>query len=422
MTLAPQPGRTVSFPRPIKIISKSSLRRVWNQSRDATPNPGRPGTDNSTAQQFASKLDLHLSEITRRVKKGELGFSKLRAVFIPKAGSDKERMICIPTVQDRLVQRVILEYVVSKKLFPIENSSSFGFIKGKGTREAIQRAVELREKYAWCLKTDIESFFDKIPRPYLRSRVRTYLGHHSLVPVFSKIIGLEVAVTPNNQDKISDRGIKTGLGIRQGMPLSPLLANLILVEFDREIKRQKIEMVRYADDLVLFFNSKEEAEVGQKLVKSLLEKIDLSIPEISQNSKTQILSGESPLDFLGREIKYLGAEGRFVSCVSNKQIDKIKTRLAADFSIESRLKEKKNFQETIVDLSKSIAAYSGIYGDVYNYKQFDGDLRGQGRSIIMKIFRDLFGRQALASLSDDGRIFLGIGTLDAIEPNAELDV
>lgn len=378
--------------------------------------------DHVTAQQFAAKLDSNLAEIARRLKQGDYGFSKLRPVFVLKANSDKERMICVPVVRDRLVQRVMAHYLTSKKLFPIYNSSSFGFIKGRGTREAIQAAVKLREQYDWCLKTDIEAFFDKIPRRYLKKCVYACLKVHSLTPLIYNVIDGEVRATPENQTKLAKQSIKPGLGIRQGMPLSPLLANLALADFDRQISEKQIEMVRYADDIVLFFNSKEGAQAGQKLVKELLQHIQLSIPEIADGSKTMIIARSDPLTFLGREIVHLGSENAFVARVAAKQIEKIRSGLFEDFSFEHRAKAGNNFQDTIVDLSKSVSAYLGIYKDAHNYKHFEQDLRGQARAIIIKIFKDLFGQQALSSLTAEGRKFLGLEILDAIEPNPELDV
>jgi RNA-directed DNA polymerase len=420
--LAPQPGRTVTFPKPIKIVSKSALFQAWKGSRDATRNSGRPGVDNVSALQFAAKLDSNLAEIVCRLRQGKYGFSKLRPVFVPKPNSDKERMICVPTVRDRLIQRVIVQHLTSKKLFPIYNSSSFGFIKGRGTREAIETAVRLREKYDWCLKTDIEAFFDRIPRNYLKERVYMCLKAHSLTPLIYDVIDCEAKITPENRRKLENQSIRPGLGIRQGMPLSPMLANLALADFDRQIKRNKIEMVRYADDLILFFESKEEALRGQQLVKSLLQHMQLTIPEIADGSKTMIVARSDSLSFLGREIVYLGSTETFVARIASKQMEKIRDRLADEFSFESRTKTGKNFQETIVDLSKSVSAYLGIYKDAHNYKQFEDHLRGQARQIIVKIFQDLFGLEALSSLTAEGRKFLGIEVLDTVEANPELDV
>jgi group II intron reverse transcriptase/maturase len=420
--LAPQPGQTVKFPKPIKIISKGALAREWKNSRDATKSAGRKGVDNVTASQFAANLDHNLDVIARCLKQGKFGFSKLRAVFIPKPNSEKERMICIPTVRDRLVQRVISQYIASRKLFPIYNSSSFGFIKGIGTRDAINAVVRLRGAYDWCLKTDVEAFFDRIPRPYLKERVRKYLGVHSLTPLICNAIDGEAKITNENKSKMLKQGVKLGLGVRQGMPLSPLLANLALAEFDRKIANNKIEMVRYADDLVLFFHTKSDAHSGQALVTELLNELQLTIPKIAENSKTSVVSTSEPLTFLGREIVYLDSARSFVARVSNKQIAKIKARLSNDFSFKERSEKGRTFQETIVDLSKSISAYLGIYKDAYNYKQFEDELRGQSRSVIVRLFEELFGQQALGSLSPAGRKFLGIEILDTVEPNPELDV
>lgn len=420
--LAPQPERTSGFPKPSRIISKSALFRAWKSSRDSTRNSGRPGVNNVSADQFSAKLDPNLGDIVRRLRNGSYGFSKLRAVFIPKPHSDKERLICIPVVQDRLVQRVISDYLTTQKIFPIYNSSSYGFIKGRGTREAINAVVKLRAKYEWCLKTDIESFFDRIPRRYLKEQVYRYLKRHSLTPLLYSIIDSEIKVTEGNRQKFIKQNIAAGRGVRQGMPLSPLLSNLALAEFDKKIERLGIEMVRYADDLVLFFPTKQAACEGEQQVKSLLKEIQLTIPQIYDGSKTAIVSKGDPLDFLGREIVYLGSENRFVARVSSKQIEKIRARLSEEYAYSKRIKEEKNFQETIVDLSKSIAAYLGIYGDAHNFKSFEDEIRGHGRVTIIKIFEALFGQQALTALDKSQRKFLGIGILDAVEPNPELNV
>lgn len=420
--LAPQPGQTVPFPKPIKIISKAALFRAWKNSRDATRNSGRPGVDNVTAQQFAAKLESNLSEIARCLKQGKFGFSKLRPVFLPKPNSDKERMVCIPTVRDRLIQRVIAQYITSRKLFPIYNSSSFGFIKGRGTHEAIETVVKLRGKYGWCLKTDIEAFFDRVPRQYLKTRVHECLKVRSITPLIYNAIDCEAKMAPETRPKLIKQGIRPGLGIRQGMPLSPLLANLALANFDRQVLDSKLKMVRYADDLVLFFESKESAKAGQQLVTNLLQRIQLTIPDIADGSKTSIISHSEPLSFLGREIVYLGSENLFIARVANKQVEKIKSRLCDDFSFESLSNAGKTFQDTIIDLSKSISSYLGIYKYAHNYKQFEDELRGQARAIIVQLFKELFGQQALSSLTADGRKFLGIEKLDAVEPNPELDV
>jgi group II intron reverse transcriptase/maturase len=419
---APMPERTPSFPKPSRILSKKALREAWRQSRDSTRNAGRPGIDHVTAEQFSAKLDSNLEEICLRLRKGNYGFSGLRAVFVPKPNSDKERLICVPTIKDRIVQRAICDYLNSRSSFPIYNASSYGFIAGRGTREAVSSVVKLRSKYDWCLKTDIESFFDRIPRGYLKEQVVRHLRRCSLTPLIYKVIDCEAQQTEKNRQRLKRQNISRGIGVRQGMPLSPMLSNLALADFDRKIEKREIEMVRYADDITLFFGSKNAAKDGMKIVSELLYEIQLTIPKISDDSKTKIISSSEPLEFLGREILFSGSENKFVARISKKQIEKIKTRLTEDYSLEKLIQEKDSFQDAILKMSRSVAAYLGIYKDAFNFATFEDDLRGCSRAIIASLFENLFGPQAIQSLTPEKRKFLGINSIDIVEPNSELDV
>ena len=375
-----------------------------------------------TAQQFAAKLDSNLQTLTETLRNGSYGPSRLRAVLIPKPNSEKFRLICIPTIRDRVVQRTIVNYLVKNKKFPIYNSSSYGFIEGRGTQSAVARAVVLRSKYDWCLKTDIEAFFDRIPRDYLKNRVNVSLRASSLVPLIEKIIDCEIKEDGRLKPRLLKQGIKPGVGVRQGMPLSPILANLVLAEFDREVERAGIEMVRYADDILLFFTSKGAANKGHDLIKYKLNQLNLDIPELADRTKTELRGPQEPVDFLGREIVYRANAGGYVSQVSRKQIAKIKLLLEDEYCYESRRKQNSNFQDTVVELWRSISSYLGIYRDAYNFTILDSELRGIARRIIADIFKDVFGNAALEKVTDEGRNFLGIGDLNVPEPNDDLDM
>jgi hypothetical protein len=343
-------------------------------------------------------------------------------VFIPKPNSNKERLICIPTVCDRVVQRTIVDYLVTNRKLPIYNSSSYGFIKGRGVQAAIARAVNLRSTHDWCLKTDIEAFFDRIPRKYLKDRVAAALPSHSLTPLILKIIDCEIKTTAMLKPKLRKQGITLGIGVRQGMPLSPILANLVLSEFDRKVARAGIEMIRYADDILLFFASNEATLEGHNFIKVALRELELDIPGLGERSKTEIIAPHDPVDFLGREIVYLGSINKVVARISRKQIAKIRWQLEEDYSYEARYKQGSNFQETVVDLWKSIASYLGIYKDAHNFFALDSELRATARKIISEIFLDVFGEDALANVTNDGREFLGIGYLDVPAPANDLEV
>jgi RNA-directed DNA polymerase len=420
--LDPKPERTPDLRRPTRILSRASLYRTWKESRDSTSHPGRPGIDGVTAQQFGARLDFNLRLTSLGLRDGTYGPSRLKPILIPKPNTDKERLICIPTVRDRLVQRTIMNYLVVNEKFPIYNSSSHGFIEGRGTQSAISEAKALRGTFDWCLKTDIEAFFDRIPRQYLKRRARAALGNHSLIPLISKIIDCEIKDDHGLKPRLRKQGIIPGTGIRQGMPLSPILSNLALSEFDHRIERAGIRMIRYADDILLFFSSKKDTIEGHDFIKSELKRLELGIPKLGEQSKTWIVPPREPVYFLGREIAYIESENRFVSKVGRKQIQKLKDRLTDDFNYDTRRKEGSDFQETMVDLWTSISAYLGIYKDAYDFIILDSELRGAKRRIIGGILTDIFGESAVDRISGDARDFLGIGALDFPEPNNDLEL
>ncbi|WP_173932022.1 reverse transcriptase domain-containing protein [Chelativorans sp. Marseille-P2723] len=258
--------------------------------------------------------------LSRRIADGEFGFSRLRPFPIPKEGTNKERLICIPTVQDRLVQRCMMRHLEQRRLFPILNNSSFGFVQDKGLRKAVKRTLELRHCYPFVFETDIVGFFDTIHRDKLVEKVERALKRHSLIPLLRSAICTEVKPDANcDAKKLVSLGIRQGWGIRQGMPLSPLLSNLALSEFDLAVERAGIPMVRYADDIVLFASTKSEALERGEFIAEQLRSIGHSIPSIEQNGKTKIASKLQSFSFLGREVYFSKREGRYIQRISEKK-------------------------------------------------------------------------------------------------------
>jgi hypothetical protein len=179
-------------------------------------------------------------------------------------------------------------------------------------------------------------------------------------------------------------------------------------------------MVRYADDIAVFFKTKEEAREGHKLISDSLAKIRLTIPGLGDNSKTQFLGPSDPIDFLGRAIVRVGAENQAVWRVAPKQIRKITTRLEEECALQERMKVDSNLQETVIEVHASIAAYFALYKGAYNYTSLDSALRATSRKIIGEIFLDLFGERSLSNLTPDQRKFVGMSHVDFDESSSEM--
>jgi RNA-directed DNA polymerase len=415
----PKPVGSVSAssPKPLKILSKSNLVQAWNASRDATNDAGSAGVDKESAKQFAANLDSKLDEIKKRLHAGTYGFSGLRPVFLRKPNSDKERVICVPTVRDRIVQRAIVNYLASSKKLPIYNASSFGFLRGQGTAKAIAKAVELRSVYEWCVKADIEAFFDQVPRHILKDRVSTVLQDHSLVPLIWNAIDCEIKGTPQVIKRAAAQGIRGGLGIRQGMPLSPLLANLTLSKFDRAVETHRIPMVRYADDLLLFFGTEEEAKRGQAFVDEHLMRVGLKLSQ----KKTFVYGPEQNIPFLGLEIAFLATLRKYVARVSRPQIQKIKDRLESEYSYEAMVGSASTLSETTVRLTRSVAAYLGVYRTASDYVVLSDQLEKTMKVILSNLYSDIFGVDVCEKLDDRAKRFLGIDILTIPAPSHDLE-
>jgi hypothetical protein len=112
----------------------------------------------------------------------------------------------------------------------------------------------------------------------------------------------------------------------------------------------------------------------------------------------------------------------YAARVSKKQIEKIRSRLAEEYPYTNQCKLDSIFQATIVELTKSVSAYLGIYKDASNFVHFENELRYEARVILTNMFKDVIGEPALAALTIQARKILGLGTLDLPEPVNNLEL
>lgn len=289
-------------PRPLKIASTKNLHEIWIHSRDARR--GRAaGVDGITPIRFREKLSENLKDINHELIHGTYKFGPLRPIAIPK-NDGKSRIICVPTVRDRLVQRLLVEYLIRNNKLDLYNSVSYGFIRNRGgVSAAVKKARQLRQTYPWVFKSDITSFFDQICRNELIDGLSKKLRRSSVLPFIISAVGCEVDNTNNFlYSSVLDAGIVEGRGLRQGMPLSPILSNFVLRDFDHFFEKIGVRLVRYADDFVLFAKTKSECEEFFPLTKEILKKKNHEIPDLVEGSKTIIRAPDEPIDFLGFDI------------------------------------------------------------------------------------------------------------------------
>jgi len=253
---------------------------------------------------FFENLPKQIALIRTEVKDG-YSYSNLRGVSVPKKDPTKFRIICVPTLQDRVLQRALLRVVENKAVqLGISNDVSFGFVKDRdsakrGAAAARGAAIKHRKQKPWVFKTDISAFFDRIPRNELITGFRKSFQLKSVTHLIEGAIGCEVDDRdPRIRRILAENGIERGRGLRQGMPLSPILSNFLLRHFDKAFTDNRYDLVRYADDLIVLASSRDECTAIKALTIGELSKLGLEVSE----EKTEICAPHEPVEFLGMEL------------------------------------------------------------------------------------------------------------------------
>ena len=210
----------------------------------------------------------------------------LQGVVINKANGDP-RALAIAPVADRIQQRAVAQ-ILTPAIDRLLSSSSYGYRRGLSRRNAAE-AIQLawREGYRWVYESDIDDFFDNVQRDHLAHRLHSLFPDEPLIPLVLAWMAAPVEWDNNLVERPQ--------GVPQGSPLSPLLTNLLLDDFDRDMEDAGFRMIRFADDFVVACKSPEQAQQADQLVRRSLADLKL---EINQD-KTHTRSFEQGFRYLG---------------------------------------------------------------------------------------------------------------------------
>lgn len=371
----------------------NALRTAWLEISDKKKGTFRhvSGTDGMSINRFAERADEHLQILSASLRGPQYQFAPLSAHVEQKPGSGKSRVICVPTIRDRIVHRSILNYLVIEAggRYAFANDVNFGFVKKKSVRDAVVRAKELRGQYPWAYKTDIASFFDAIERGVLKQAVDKKIRCRGLHRLLHSVIDCEVKPNSSAQAKrIHDEGIRRGRGLRQGMPLSPYLSNLMLWNFDQTIVAERINMVRYADDLVFFGSSEKQCQQIHAACVSELSKIGLNVHPLG-TPKSLIAGPSEPVEFLGVQLKRDGLG--YGLNISNDQMDKKKSALLGMQSISGLLQQRITVSKFVRNVDSKIAGWCDAYWYCDNIGVLADKLKGWRSDLMRKVLVDELG-------------------------------
>jgi len=387
-------------------LSNDAIRRAWRNSRDATTKPGAPGVDGVRAHQFATDLAAHAERIRQDIRGGAFRFSRLRLARVLK-DSGTYRILAIPTVRDRLVQRAILRHLESDARFKPSSGISYGFARQRTLAEALHKALELRQTRTWVLKCDIVRFFDRIPRDELKALIKREVGWKIIAGLLCEAVDCELQLsTIEDRDLVLQNGVQTGIGLRQGMPVSPMLSNLLLKRFDQRLESRGIVAVRYADDIAVFARSREECFAALEDIREGLRKLELTVPDLLDGGKTSVLTPSEIVEFLGVEIRRKG-DG-YKLCAPAKKIEKIEAAMSEMVQLDRCIEQKRNIGQVVRSLDSFVIGHAASMAVLDDGGEFMARLEAAKRHQLRALLVNLLGEKAVRELRPEHRAILGV--------------
>lgn len=270
-----------------RILSKDNMRQAWKRVK---ANKGAPGIDKMSIEDFPDFARKNWQGIRDSLFSGNYQPLPVKRVEIPKP-TGGTRPLGIPSVVDRVIQQAI--YQVMMPIFDPEFSEfSYGFRPGRSAKDAVRKVREhIRQGYRVAVDMDLSKFFDRVDHDVLMHRVALKIRDKRVLRLIGKYLRAGVMVKGRLQ--------KSREGVPQGGPLSPLLANILLDDLDKELEKRGHKFARYADDFVILVKSERAGlRVKESVTRFLERKLKLMV-----NQDKSRVSATNETNFLGFTFK-----------------------------------------------------------------------------------------------------------------------
>jgi group II intron reverse transcriptase/maturase len=334
-------------------------------------NHGSAGVDYMPVTKLSELLSIDKEELTEKVRSGWYLPQPILGVEISK-GNGKTRLLGIPTVTDRLLQQAVLQVINAR--FEYEFSeSSFGFRPNKSLHQAVMKAQGyINEGFQYIVDIDLKTFFDEVDHCYLLQLLYRKIKCRETLRLIRKWLRSPI--------QINGKLVKRRKGVPQGSPLSPLLSNIMLHELDRELGKQGLRFIRYADDFSIYLKTKATArKVGNNIYKFLKTKLKLTINREKSGIRRPVQFTCLGFGFVPTYVK--GERGKYQLVVSEKSWKKLKqklktiTRKTTPMRFDERIEKLNEVQRGWVNAFRM----ASIHGKL---KELDGWFRNRLRYCI----------------------------------------
>jgi RNA-directed DNA polymerase len=289
-----------------RICERENLNRAYKRVK---ANKGAPGIDGMTVKELYGWLKEHKEGLIASLLEGSYEPSPVLGKEIDKPGGG-ERRLGIPTVVDRLVQQAILQELEGIVDLTF-SESSYGFRRGRNAHQALKQAAEyVAEGRVIVVDIDLEKFFDRVNHGMVMARLARHVSDKRLLHIVRRFLeaGMMWDGVRNERHE----------GTPQGGPLSPLLANLLLDDLDKELERRGHRFCRYADDCNIYVRTQKAGERVMASVTRFLEgKLRLRV-----NREKSAVALVQERQFLGYRILW---DGRLA--IAPRSLERAKRRI-----------------------------------------------------------------------------------------------
>ena len=316
------------------ILDRNNLNRAYQRVKR---NRGAAGIDGMTVEEALPWLKEHKGELLQNIREGSYMPSPVRRKEIPKPDGGV-RKLGIPTVVDRVIQQAIAQKLQSI-WEPLFSDSSYGYRPNRSAQQAVRQVKRYAEQgYRYTVSVDLSKYFDTLNHELLMDLLHRQIQDMRVLGLIKKYL----------KSGVLENGVvcKTEEGSPQGGPLSPLLANIYLNEFDWEMCRRGVRMVRYADDIVVFAKSKRAAE---RLLESCRRYLEGKLKLHINTEKSKVTSIFSTRNFkflgfcLGKNGKGVFIRAHYKSLAKAKEKLKLLTKRNRGRNVRAVMREVKVF-------------------------------------------------------------------------------
>ena len=289
-----------------QVSSAVNLSRAYKRVR---ANGGAPGVDGMPVEALGAWLGANQGLLGASLQDGSYRPAPVRGVTIPKPGGGV-RQLGIPTVVDRLVQQAILQ-VLDPWLDPTFSASSYGFRPKRSAHQALRQASQyVGEGHGIVVDLDLEQFFDRINHDLLMARLARHVRDTRLLGLIRRF--LQAGILLHGVCRERDEGTP------QGGPLSPLLANLLLDDLDKELERRGHRFCRYADDCNVYVRT---PVAGERVMRSVTRFLEQTL-KLKVNEKKSAVARVDERSFLGYRLREDGT-----LAVASQSLARVKVKI-----------------------------------------------------------------------------------------------